>query len=83
MYFERLTVHSATDARYREFENGVVFANPSTRPYTFDLARLFPDASLRRLQGSDSQDPETNDGQPLGEELTLEPKDALFVTREE
>jgi hypothetical protein len=81
LYFEKLTAHSATNARYREFENGVVFANPSTRPYTFDLARLFPGASLRRLRGSENQDPETNNGRPLGEELTLGPKDALFVVR--
>jgi hypothetical protein len=80
-YFERLTAHSATDAMYREFENGVVFANASTRPYTFDLERLFPGASFRRLEGSEGQDPKTNDGQPLGEELTLGPKDGLFVVR--
>lgn len=81
VYFEKLSVHSAADAMYREFENGVVFANPSTRPYPFDLEQLFSDASFRRLEGSEDQDPETNDGQPLGEGLILGPKDGLFVVR--
>jgi len=79
--FEKLSAHSATDAMYREFEHGAVFANPSTRPYTFDLGGLFPGTSFRRLKGSEGQDPETNDGQLLGEELTLGPKDGLFVER--
>jgi hypothetical protein len=81
VFFEKLITHSATDAMYREFENGAVFANPSTHPYTFDLERLFPGASFRRLEGSEGQDPQTNDGQPLGEELTLGPKDGLLVVR--
>jgi hypothetical protein len=81
VFFEKLSAHSATDGMYREFENGAVFANPSTRPYTFDLGRLFPGVSFRRLEGSKEQDPRTNDGQPLGTELTLEPKDGLFVVK--
>ena len=81
VFFEKLNAHSATDATYREFENGVVFANSSTRPYTFDLGRLFSGASFCRLQGSEGQDPQTNDGRSLGEELTLGPKDGLFVVR--
>jgi hypothetical protein len=81
VYLERLTAHSAADASYREFENGVVFANASSRPYTFDLGRLFPGASFRRLQGSQNQDPTTNDGRPLGQMLTLRPRDALFAVR--
>jgi hypothetical protein len=81
VFFEKLSVHSATDAMYREFENGAIFANPSTHPYTFELGRLFPGAVFRRLEGSEGQDPQTNDGQPLGEELTLGPKDGLLVVR--
>jgi hypothetical protein len=81
VFFEKLSAHAATDAIYREFENGVVFANPSTRPYTFNLGRLFPGASFRRLEGSKEQDPQTNDGRPLGEKLTLSPKDGLFVVK--
>src|SRR5215212_9189781 len=79
--FLSLTAHSATDARYREFEKGVVFANPSTRRNTFDLGNLFPGTSLRRIQGSENQDPRVNNGQPLDDNLTLGPKDGLFVAR--
>ena len=79
--FLSMTARSAADAAYREFDNGVVFANNSTRPYTFDLLRLLPGASLRRIPGSANQDPATNNGRPLGATLTLGPKDALFVAR--
>jgi hypothetical protein len=82
VFFEKLSAHSATDAMYREFENGGVFANLSTRPYTFDVECLFPGASFRRLEGSEYQDPQTNDGQPLGRKLILGPKDGLFVVRD-
>lgn len=79
--FERLTLHSAADAAYREFENGVVFSNASSRPHTYDIGELFPGASFRRIAGTDNQDPATNNGQPLGATLTLAPRDALFVVR--
>jgi hypothetical protein len=76
-----LTVHSATNIVYREFENGVVFANPSTRRYTLDLTKLFPGASFRRIQGHQIQDATINNGKPLGQTLTLPPKDGLFAVR--
>lgn len=79
--FHSLTARSAADAAYREFESGVIFANNSIRPYTFDLEGLFPGASFQRIQGTANQDPNTNNGQPLGATLTLGPKDALFVAR--
>ena len=79
--FFGLTARSAADAAYREFENGVVFVNNSTRPHTFEVGQLFPEGSFRRIQGSDNQDPATNDGQLLGATLTLGPKDALFAAR--
>jgi hypothetical protein len=83
VYFESMTAHCAADGRYREFEGGVVFANPSTRSYTFDVGELLPGASLRRIQGSANQDPVTNDGSVVGAELTLSAKDGLFVVRSE
>jgi hypothetical protein len=82
LYFERMTAHSATDGRYREYEGGVVFANPSTRSCTFRVGELFPGVSLRRLQGTLNQDPATNNGNPVGEELTLSAKNGLFVVKE-
>ncbi len=80
-YLERMTAHSATDGRYREYEGGVVFANPSKRPYAFDVAALFPGATLRRIRGSARQDPATNDGESLGQELILSARNGLLVVR--
>jgi hypothetical protein len=80
--FESLRAHSATDGRYREYEGGVVFANPSTRSYIFDVGTLFPGVTLRRIQGSNNQDPQTNDGSVVGEQLTLAAKNGLFVVKE-
>jgi len=34
---------------------------------------------LGRLRGSSRQDPETNSGEPVGQTVTLGPKDALFL----
>ncbi len=81
VYFERMTAHSAADGRYREYEGGIVFANPSTRPYTFELATLFPEADLQRIQGSPNQDPDFNNGDALGNQVTLSPRNGLFVAR--
>jgi hypothetical protein len=81
VHFERLVARSAANAAYREFENGAVFYNDSNRSYTFELQRLFPGASFRRLRGTDNQDPTTNNGRPLGATLTLGPRNALFVVR--
>jgi hypothetical protein len=77
-----LTAHTAADAIARDYEHGVVLANPSTRPFAFDLATLFPNAKLRHLQGTPEQDPKTNDDSPVGATVTVGPRDALFLTKE-
>jgi hypothetical protein len=77
----RLEAYSHPDAMYREFENGLVLANPSNDPYEFDLAELFPDQSFRKLRGSANQDPETNDGSQVGDTVELQGKDGLFLVR--
>jgi hypothetical protein len=64
---------------YREYERGVVLVNPGPRPYRFPLARLFPGRNYRRLKGR--QDPAVNSGAPVGAEVELGPRDALFLTR--
>jgi hypothetical protein len=76
-----IRVHNASGAMVRVFEHGAVLANPSSRPYTFDLQALFPDTKLRRLQGSPKQDPVTNNGEVLGEKVTLPAYDGLFVVK--
>jgi hypothetical protein len=82
VHLAALTAHAAADAIARDYEHGVVLANPSTRPFTFNLARLFPNAKLRRLQSSPEQDPKTNDGSPAGATITVGPRDALFLVKE-
>lgn len=74
-----LAVRRHAAAMYREFENGLVLANPSPRPYTFPLAQLFPGKQFRRLRGSANQDPAVNDGSAAPPSLQLGPKDALFL----
>jgi hypothetical protein len=82
VYLADLTAHAATDAIARDYEHGVVLANPNTRPFTFDVSALFPGAKLRRLQGSPDQDPATNDGSAAGPSVTVGPRDALFLEKE-
>ncbi len=77
-----VTVHSAADAMAREFENGVILANPSHHNYTFDLQELFPGMKLRRLQATSKQDTKTNNGQPVRGSVTLAPIDALFLLKQ-
>ena len=76
-----LTVHAHPDAIYRAFENGLVLANPSPRGYAFNLDRLFPGQSFRRLEGSSQQDRATNDGSRVTGEVVLKGKDGLFLSR--
>lgn len=78
---ERLSVHSHPDAMFRRFEHGIVLANPSRQPYTFDLGQLSPGVPYRRIQGTPNQDPETNSGQPVGQQVTVGERDALFLVR--
>jgi hypothetical protein len=76
---DSVEAYAYPDVCYRRFEHGLVLANPSPRPYTFDMAALFPGVRYRRLEGSANQDPKTNDGSPVGAKITLGPKDGLFL----
>jgi len=82
LWIRSVRVHAHPDAIYREFEHGLVLANPSPRPYVFDLKRLFAGQTFRRLQGSPGQDPTANDGSVVGGKLTLAPKEGLFLVKE-
>ncbi|TWU31376.1 hypothetical protein [Novipirellula artificiosorum] len=79
VWIESITAHARPDVIYRIFEHGIVLANPSRNPYTFDLDAISPDKSYRRLQGSANQDKETNNGQPVAGRVTLGERDALFL----
>jgi hypothetical protein len=76
-----LEAYCHADAMYRQFEDGLVLANPSDHPYTFDLAGLFPDEQFRRIQGSPDQDPEANDGSPVNGKVRLQGRDGLFLVK--
>ncbi len=78
----RLTIHPSPDAMARVFEGGLVLANPSLSPYTFDLGTISPGRTYRRIEGTPAQDPDTNDGRPVGATVTLPPLDALFLQRD-
>ncbi len=81
-FFRNLTFHNAVPAMYREFENGAVLANPSLHDFTFDLEARLPGRRYRRLLGSPNQDPVTNDGQTVGDRITLGERDAIFLVLE-
>ncbi len=81
IWISGIGVFAFQDAMYREFENGLVLANPSTRPFTFDLRALFPNKAWRRIQATLKQDLATNNGARVDTPLTLAPKDAIFLAR--
>jgi hypothetical protein len=81
IYVKRLEVRNAPDVAYREFENGLVLANPSDRPFTFELESLFPGKHFTRLLATPEQDRSVNDGKPAGTTVTIPARDALFLIR--
>jgi hypothetical protein len=80
---ERCEVYAHPDAIVRVFERGLVLANPSLAPYTFDLAALSPGRQYRRLQATDRQDTTVNDGAPVSGAVQLGERDALFLLQVE
>jgi hypothetical protein len=79
---KRIEVFNHPDVMVREFENGLVLANPSSNPYSLDMEDLFPGQSFRRLRGTTEQDTITNDGSEIHKILDLPGKDALFLIRQ-
>jgi hypothetical protein len=79
----RVQVRAHPDAIYRQFEHGLVLANPAPRPYAFDLDKLFPGQTFRRLRGSSTQGPIANNGSTVRDKLELRPKEGLFLVRVE
>ena len=75
-------VHEAPDIAVREFEHGVILANPSNQAHDVQLARLFPGQSFRRLLATRDQDLRTNNGKKTGRVLRLNARDALFLMKE-
>lgn len=81
IWISDVRAYAFQDVMYREFENGLVLANPSARPFTFDLRTLFPNKAWRRIKGSSKQDPTTNNGAAVDASLTLPAKDAIFLVK--
>jgi len=79
---EAMAIHAASDCMVREFEHGVILANPSFAPRAFVLATLFPGKSFHRLTATAAQDAKTNDGSRVAGVVTLPPKDALFLIKD-
>jgi len=79
VWISRIQAHAHPDAIYRELEHGLVVANPSPHPYVFDLDKLFPGRTFKRLQGSETQDTVSNDGSIVRGKLNLGPKEGLFL----
>jgi hypothetical protein len=81
-WISKLTVHAHPDVVYREFENGLVLANPSPRCYTFDINRLSAGRRFRRIQATSKQDTTHNNGDGVSDKVVIGSKDALFLVKE-
>jgi hypothetical protein len=79
VWLSELVVRAAPDRVVREFEHGAVLANPADTPQTFDLGALWPGRAWRRLRATEGQDAQTNNGETVGAQVTLPPRDALFL----
>lgn len=81
VWIEGLSAHTGAEVVWREYEHGLVVANASYHPVQVPLASLLPGGHFRRLQGSPTQDPTANNGQPVGTTLELGERDGLFLLR--
>jgi hypothetical protein len=82
VWISKIVAYTHPDVMIREFENGVVLANPSPRPFKFNLKELFPMINFRRIKGSPKQDPVINDGSSvISESIIINGKDALFLIK--
>lgn len=70
-----LQLRNAPLGLLRHYEHGTVAANLSTRDLTISLEGK----TLKRLQATDSQNTEVNNGEPVGDEITLKPISGIFL----
>jgi hypothetical protein len=76
-----LEAYGAPNPMYREFEHGLVLANPGLDEVEIDLRELLPGQRFRRLSGSLAQDPVTNNGELVSAQVVLPARDGLFLHR--
>lgn len=82
VYIENISVRNAPNVMYREFEYGLVLANPSDRVCSVDLAELFPGQKFIRLKGSPGQDQTVNDGRMENTKIDIPARDARFLIKQ-
>lgn len=82
IWLSAITAYAYPDVYYREFGKGLVLLNPSMHPFDFKLKILFPGKNYRKLFGTEHQDPITNNGEPVGEKVTVGKLDGLFLVKE-
>jgi hypothetical protein len=83
IFIKNLTAHAYPDVICREFENGLVLANPSHHPYTFNLAAISPGRKYKRLTATAHQDNITNNGNPVADSVSLGERSGLFLLVDE
>ena len=84
VHIRNFIIRDATEVLARHYEHGVVLCNPNDRtPWTFDLAKLFPGVTLRRIAGSDYDKHMTqeNNGIKVGPTVTLKPQTGIFLVK--
>jgi hypothetical protein len=79
LFIKNITAHAYPDVAYRIFDNGVVLANPSLKPFEFDLKKIAPGLKLSRLQGTAEQDIIANNGEMVGDKLIISEREGLFL----
>ncbi|MDQ8192835.1 hypothetical protein QEH59_00260 [Coraliomargarita sp. SDUM461004] len=71
---KNMRVEGLSPVVYREFENGVIFINPSPDTVEFDLKQLFPDESFEWM------DP-VNQGTRIYRDIQLKPRTSVAIKR--
>lgn len=82
--FKNLSAYAFPDIIYREYEGGIIIANPSQiAEFTFDLGKHLPGKNFRRIKATINQDPEVNTGKPVEDgEIAISTYDAVFLIRD-
>ena len=80
LWMKELTVRSAIPVMYREFENGVVVANPSLKTIAFPISKIFPNSTLKHLTSLEKpQHPQS--GLIVGESIAIGALDGVFLEK--
>ncbi|MGB0372239.1 MAG: hypothetical protein ACPGN3_12980 [Opitutales bacterium] len=82
LFMKDFTIHNSPAALAREFQHGVVLANPSTQATNFALDALFPNWSFSRLNGTQTNSiGDGNDGSRVGTSISSAPENGIFLRK--